>query len=164
MISQIKKQLSEYKIEPITKQNFEQIFKVYDSNQDFFLLTQGKKATIESSIGDIGAIPPSCTLGQKIYLGIWENDEVISILDIIIGYPEETCLWIGLFLVHGSFHSKGIGSKLIQAVFKAAKEAGYTLAQLGVIENNVKGIAFWQRHGFAVTRHSGDIIVMEKKF
>lgn len=162
MLDEIKKQLTEYEIANITNENFGQIFSVYDTNQDFFMLTQGKKATIESSISDIEAIPPNCVIAQKLYIGIWENDKAIGVLDIIQEYPEQTSFWIGLLLINGISHSKGIGSKIVCAILNAAKIAGYKSAQLGVIDTNAKGIAFWQKHGFSTFRNSGNIVVMSK--
>ena len=162
MLDEIKKQLAEYKVIVITEQNFEQVFEVYDTNQDFFLLTQGKEATIESSSNDMMAVPPNCDIQQKVYISIWKDGQAVGVLDLITGYPERTCFWIGLLLVHGSLHGKKIGSRFVDAVLYAAKEAGYESAQLGVIESNVKAIKFWQKHGFDVFRHSGDIVVMKR--
>ena len=163
MLDEIKSQLPDYNIIAITHQNFDRVFEVYNSNQDFYLLTQGKKATIDSSINDIIAIPPNCTIEQKIYLSIWKDDEIIGVLDVIAGYPEPTSFWIGLLLIHGRLHDKKIGSKVASAVLSAAKAAGYTTAQLGVIESNTRGIDFWRKHGFEVSRCSGDIVVMERR-
>ena len=163
MFDEIKKQLSEYEVVPITKQNFNQIFEVYDTNQDFFLLTQGKKATIESSINDIDAMPPKCEKEQKVYLSIWENGKVIGVLDLIEKYPEQTSFWIGLLIIRGNLHGKKIGNRIVNAILAAAKLAGYKSAHLGVIESNVKGIEFWQKFGFNFLRYaSGSIVVMVK--
>ena len=161
MINEIRKQLPGYEITPISRQNFAQAFEVYESNQDFFILTQGKKATIETSINDITAIPPNCDISQKVYVSIWDDSQVIGVLDVITGFPKPNHIWIGLLLIHGKLHGKSIGSEVVSALLKAAKTAGYEDAPLGVIENNKKGIAFWQKHGFKETRTSGNIVVME---
>ena len=163
MLSELKKQLCEYEVRAITMQNFEQVFEVYGTNQDFFLLVRGEKATMENSIYDIDAIPPNCVIEQKIYISIWEDGKVIAVLDLIEGYPEQTSCWIGLLLVHGDSQGKKIGSKIVHAILNAAKASGYQSVQLGVIENNVKGIDFWQKHGFTTFRHSGNIVVMTKR-
>ena len=162
LLNEIKNQLIDYEIITITSQNFEQIFEVYDTNQDFFLLTQGKKATIESSISDIDALPPNCKINQKIYIGISKDGMAVGVLDLIEAYPEQTSFWIGLLLINASLHGKKIGSRLVEAIFAAAKVAGYKFAQLGVVENNIKGINFWQKHGFNILKHSGDIVIMER--
>ena len=162
MLDEIRKQLAEYEVAAITEQNFEQIFEVYNTNQDFFLLTQGKEATIESSHSDMMAVPPHCDIQQKVYIGIWKDGQAVGVLDLITGYPERTCFWIGLLLVHGRLHGKKTGSRFVEAVLDAAWEAGYESAQLGVIESNTKAIKFWRKHGFDVLRHSGNIVVMAR--
>ena len=162
MLDEIKNQLIEYEVVEITNQNFEQVFEVYDTNQDFFMLTQGKKTTIGSSINDINALPPNCGIDQKIYISLWENGGVVGILDLTKEYPEQTSFWIGLLLIHGNLHGKKIASRVVNAVLNAAKVLGYKSAQLGVIENNTKGINFWKKHGFDIFRHSGNIVVMAR--
>jgi len=159
-LNKIKGWLDGYEVMPITKQNFGQAFEVYNTNQDFFILTQNKEATIESSIIDIDAIPPNCTMEQKIYVGIWQGGKITAVLDLIENFPEQGSFWIGLLLVHGSLHGKKIGSNIVNAVLNAAMSAGYKSVQLGVIENNAKGISFWQRHGFEIIRRSGNILIM----
>jgi len=155
-------QLSEYEVIAITRQNFEQVFKVYDANQDFFMLVQGKKATIESSLGDIDAIPPDCGGKQKVYISIWKGGKAIGVLDLIAGYPEQTSFWIGLLLVHGDLHGKGIGSKIVRAVLDAAKISGYHKAKLGVVESNIQGLNFWEKHGFNIMGRNKNIVVMAR--
>ena len=163
MLDAIKKQLSEYEIAVITRENFKQVFEVYDTNQDFFLLTQGREATIDTCVDDIDALPPTCGAHQKIYVSICEQDNIIAVMDLITGYPDETTVWIGLLLVHGDMQCKKIGSRIAEAVIAAAYATGYKLAQLGVIESNTKAITFWQRHGFDAFRQSDNIVVMARR-
>ena len=162
MLNELRNQLTEYEILTITKQSFKQVFEVYENNQEFFLLTQGKKATIESSICDIDALPPNCDIDQKIYISIWEDGRAVGVLDLIMNYPEKSSLWIGLLLISSKLHGRKIGSRLVSAVLSAAKEVGHEFAQLGVIESNIKGINFWQKHRFEASRHNGDIVVMTR--
>jgi len=163
MLDEIKKRLHGYKLEVITKLNFEQVFEVYNSNQKFFQLTDGKDATIESSVNDIDAVPPGFDVKQKVYVGICKDDSTVGVLDLLKGYPTQTCVYIGLLLVHGKFHGNKIGSKIVEAVASASKIAGYKSIQLGVIANNIAGINFWQLHGFEEIRTAQNIIVMERQ-
>jgi GrpB-like predicted nucleotidyltransferase (UPF0157 family) len=82
MIDEIKRQLSEYEIATITRQNFEQAFEVYSTNQDFFISTQGKKATIENSIGDVDDFH-----FHVVYPG--DHDKILF-KDYLISHPEAT--------------------------------------------------------------------------
>ncbi len=162
LIGEIQKQLGGYLLETISKHNFERFFEVYDSNQAYFLLTQGRMATRDNSMGDMDALPPGCDIGQKIYVGIWRKRKPVGVLDLIEGYPAPQCLWLGLLLVHGSLHGTGLGSAAIAAVLAAAAAAGYKTVQLGVAKNNTRALRFWQRHGFGTLRQSGDVVVLEK--
>jgi len=162
MLEELKRQLTEYQISPITHQNFERIFDVYDSNQDFFMLTQGNKVTMENSLSDIDALPPNCEIEQKLYFGIFQNGDAVGICDLILNYPKQTSFWIGLLLVNSKLHGKKIGGKLVNAILDSAKLNGYMSAQLGVIDANIKAIAFWERHGFNIVRQSGNIVVMDR--
>ena len=162
--NELKKQLSEYEIKPITKSNFGKVFyEVYNTNQDYSILTEGKESTIETSIKDIDEVPPGFDIKQKIFVGIWENDKVIGVLDLIKGYPSENCLWIGLLMINGEMHCKKIGSKIVTAIQKASTIVGYTSIQIAVHENNANGMAFWRKHGFEKIRTKGNRIVMERK-
>jgi len=163
MLDEIKDYLPQYEIKQITKHNFKEIFEVYKANQDFFVLTQGKEATIESSIGDIIDIPPNCDISQKVYIALWAGDKAIAVLDLIERFPSEGFIWIGLLLIHSDYHGQKLGSGILEGVFTAAKARGYKAIQLGVIESNIKAISFWERHGFEVLRYSGDIVVVERK-
>jgi len=161
--NELKNNLIDFEILAVTNQNFNQIFEVYETNQDFFMLTNGRKTTIESSINDINALPPNCNIEQKIYVSVWEKDTIVGVLDLIEQYPEKSCFWIGLLLVHGNLHGKKIGSRIVHAIITAAKAAGYKSAQLGVIENNINGINFWYKHGFEIFKQSENTIVMRRQ-
>jgi ribosomal protein S18 acetylase RimI-like enzyme len=162
MLDELKKQLVGYEIATITRQSFGHVFEIYDTNQDFFLLTQGKKATIESSINDIDSIPPNIGIEQKIFVSIWADGKAIGILDLLKDYPEQNYLWIGLLLIHGDMCNKKIGSKIVAAILNASRIEGFKFVQLGVMENNVRGMAFWKKCGFAKVRTKENIIVMER--
>lgn len=69
-------------------------------------MTQGKKATKESSINDIDSMPPNFDATQKTYISMWSEGKVIGFLDLLSGYPKQAHLWIGLLLIHGDLHGK----------------------------------------------------------
>ena len=163
MLDELKNQLTEYEIRTITKLNFAQAFEVYNTNQDFFRLTEGKNATIESSISDIEAVPPNFDIEQKIYVSIWKDSKVLCVLDLLQDYPTQTCVYIGLLMIHGDFHGRKIGSTILTAVLNAARIFGHKSIQLGVIENNTSGISFWLSHGFDKIKTAKNIVVMGKK-
>lgn len=154
MINEIKNILTEYEIKTITKQNYMQIMEVYNTNQEYFLLSGGKTAKPEDCLESIDLVPPDFNRENKIFVGIWINDRIIGVLDLLVGYPLQSCIWIGLLIIHGELHSKHIGGQIVNAILSASKSAGYKSIQLGVIDSNLDGLRFWQRYGFKKIRES----------
>jgi len=127
---------------------------VFESNQDFFLLTEGTPATLQGCQANIDAIPPGFDIHNKLYIGFWINNRCIAVLDILLGYPNPDAIYIGLFLVHSELQGTGLGRKMIEALLTAAKNMKMNSAKLAVIESNAKAITFWKRLGFEDTGKS----------
>jgi len=150
----LKSNLPEYSIIPITKQSCEQVMGVFDSNQNFFLLTEGVPATLSGCQANVNATPPGFDIQSKLYIGFWINNRCIAVLDMLIGYPSPDCIYIGLFLVHGELQGTGLGHKIIDVLITASKDTGFNNAKLAVIENNKKAVTFWEKLGFEKTGKS----------
>ena len=172
MIHTLKNLLMPYEVEAITKENFDEVMDIYESNQAFFILTEEKEIGKEDCMKDVDAIPPDFDISQKIFTSIEANNQKVAVLDMLMGYPAESCLWIGLLLIHEAHKHKGLGRQIISAIEKAAKTEGYESVQLGVIEKNGKALSFWHMLGFEVIREakmekegsaSVKVIVMEKR-
>jgi len=171
MLGEIRKLLSFYEIKEISEQTCEEIMEVYDTNQEFFLLSGGKVATPEDCKRDASATPPDFHRSNKLFLGIWKSGNCVGVMDILVGYPGADCVWIGLLLIHGQLHRNRMGSEFAEAIIKATGNVGCNRVQLGVLENNIKGRAFWTKLGFEKIREANaatennpqrKIIVVEK--
>jgi len=172
MIDEIRRILSEYETNTITKANYDQVMKVYKTNQEYFLLTEGKVADIEDCLATINEVPPSFDPKDKFFVGFWKDGNCVGVLDFLVEYPDQSCIWIGLLLIDGKLHRKQIGSKIVNAVLEASKIKGYASVQLGVVDTNIRGLKFWGKQGFEKTRASRverknkpdwNVIVMEER-
>jgi len=93
---------------------------------------------------------------------------MVAVLDLLLGYPEPSCVWIGLLLVHGALHGIGHGGRIADAVEEAAANAAFEKVQLGVVRENEPGLRFWRKRGFVALRESQTeraqhLIIMEKR-
>ena len=153
--------IGDYETRIITKANCEQVMDVYNSNQDFFVLTEGKSATLSGCIANIDAMPPGFDPQNKHCISFWENDKCIAVLDFLVGYPSPDCLYIGLLLIHGNLHGKGVGKKIIKSILSTAKCHGLKTARVAVNMANTNAATFWGKLGFIKTAESkatvGDI-------
>ena len=149
MLRKLQSVLQNYKLIPITKDNYNDAAIIYATNQDFFLLTEGKKAAATDILESVAAVPNGFDHNSKYCVGIWNNDSIIAILDFLVGYPTRDCIWIGLLLVHGELQGQSVGSDIIKALIKASKSASFKEVRLAVIDENKRGSNFWKKVGFS---------------
>jgi predicted N-acetyltransferase YhbS len=72
--------------------------------------------------------------------------------------PEAANVYIGRLAVHPDEHGRGIGRRLLEASIDWARARGAETMTLGVRVELVENIAFFERHGFAISEehaHAG---------
>lgn len=58
--------------------------------------------TRESILQDMEALPPGRELSDKFYVGFFDGNALIAVLDLIIGYPDKNTDFIGFFMMDAS--------------------------------------------------------------
>ncbi|WP_406375746.1 GNAT family N-acetyltransferase [Streptomyces sp. NBC_00647] len=91
--------------------------------------------------------------------------DLVALLDglpvgIASGVPGEGAENVELISmwVNPTARGKGVGDCLIQAIERWAAERGATTLRLSVMPDNRKATALYERHGFADTGESGDLL------
>ena len=69
--------------------------------------------TKESILNDMAALPPRTPRDRKYYLGYFQGEKLIAVLDLILGYPNAATAFIGLFMMAKSEQGQGAGSRII---------------------------------------------------
>lgn len=154
MITHLKKYLLEYEIKQIKKENSKFLLELYLSNPYYINISQDHIPDLKEMIDSITELPNHKQLKDKNYFYIIKNNEVIAAIDFIHGYPEDKTGYIGLFMVNGNDHKKGIGSKLLKYMELCAVQLGYEYLELGCLKKNEIGLRFWQKHQFHIVRTS----------
>jgi RimJ/RimL family protein N-acetyltransferase len=116
--------------------------------------------TRESIHEDMSALPPDKEYKDKYYVGYFENKTLISVMDLILDYPEKKIAFVGLFMMNSEYQGKGIGSKIIAECCKYLKTLGFEKIRLGVDKGNPQSNAFWKKNGF-ITVSEAEYILME---
>jgi len=148
MLAELRHILSVYEIVPITEDNYNDVLEVYETNQDFFLLTEGKRAELSDILSGITAVPEGFNLSDKHFVGIWRDGSIVAVLDLLVGFPDPNCVLIGLLLVHGGLKGRGIGTEIAKSILRASESICRNEVRLGVIDKNTRGIDFWTKMGF----------------
>ena len=126
----------------------------------------GKQPSRELILLDLHITPPNTSAEAKYYVGFYDGDILVAIMDLIDGYPDSDTAFIGFFMMNRQLQGRRIGSSIIQDLCLYLKETGLKRVLLGIDKENPQSNAFWAKNGFSVIREvaqeEGTILVAEK--
>ena len=105
---------------------------------------------------DMYGLPKGKELKDKYYYGYFDKDKLIAIVDLIDGYPTDTCAYIGLFMLDVNYQRKGLGTTLINELTDYLIQHNFTEIQLGYVKTNPQAAHFWSKLGFVQCREEVD--------
>lgn len=115
--------------------------------------------TRESILDDMKALPPGKSYDDKYYIGFFEKDSLVAIMDLILDYPTKGIAFIGLFMTNIQYQHKGIGSNIISEITMSLKSLGYRKIRLGVDKGNPQSYSFWSKNNFNVVSEDKYILM-----
>ena len=115
---------------------------------------------------DFSALPEGKSLKDKYFLGFWEGDELVAVLDLIHGYPDDRTAFIGFFMMDRKMQGSGIGSGIVEDICSCLGRE-FDFVRLGYVKGNPQAEHFWLKNGFlptGVVKHmeQGEIVVMQR--
>ena len=105
--------------------------------------------TERSIADDMRALPPNKEAFDKYYLGYYDGEKLIAVMDFIMSCPDEKTAFIGFFMTDTSVQNKGVGSGIIRDLCLYLKSCGLTGVRLGWVKGNPQAEHFWHKNGFA---------------
>ena len=160
-----------FAVRPLTADDVDEMLRLFETNPYYFSCEQDHPVTRAETAAVLTDLPPGKTPAEKHDIGFFERERLTALMDYITGYPDSSCLFIGLFMVDGGRKRQGLGRKLITEFLSRAAGQGYSRVRLGCIAENRESFPFWFAMGFrevsrTVTRAEGrrdwNIIVMER--
>lgn len=139
-----------YKVKRITESDIEDVYHLAKNNTRYYEYL-GSEPTMESLTEVITVMPEGVESSDKYFVGFYDGDELIAVMDLITGYHEKTDAFIGWLMVDGTRQGKGIGSSIFADVRAAMKAEGYSYMSLGCIDKNKEARVFWEANGFKET-------------
>ena len=155
----MRRTLMPYEIVVITESNHGDVWDIFNTNQNYFMVAHGKAADKGSVLYALSQVPPNFDVANKYFVGVWHGGKAIAVIDLAVGYPNPDCLWLGLLLVHGDLQGKSIGAKIADGIVKAAQMIGFGNIRLGVAEANIGAIRFWNKMHFVYLHTNSNILV-----
>lgn len=112
--------------------------------------------TEEAVMDDMNALPKGKNKEDKYYVGYYDGNRLIAVMDLIDAYPNESTAFIGFFMTDVSIQHQGIGTKIVQELGQYLKRQGYQQIRLGWVKGNPQSEAFWHKNGFSETGVSNE--------
>lgn len=112
----------------------------------------GRENVVEDIENDLRICPPGKSLEEKYYVGFFDGETLVAVMDFIDGYPDETTAYIGFFMMNQAYQGKGIGTKVVLDLFSYLKEIGFKTVSLGYEKSNPQSSHFWKKNQFHAVR------------
>lgn len=149
-----------FRVRRLTSEDVEQIYALSCGNEIFYQY-HPPFVTRESILEDMEALPPNKGYEDKFYIGFFDGEQLVAVMDLIRDFPEKKIAFIGLFMMDKAYQGKGVGSQIIEECSNFLWKEGCMSIQLGVDKGNPQSFAFWRKNGFVVTEEDA-YIRMEK--
>ncbi|NQJ69152.1 GNAT family N-acetyltransferase [Streptococcus suis] len=138
-----------FQVRKLTETDLEQVLALYQTNPLYFEHFP-PLPSLESLANDLVDCPPGKSLSDKYFLGFWDKNNLVAVLDLIDGYPTEDTAYIGLFMVDANLSGQGLGSR-IMAELLSQLATYFKKVRLGYVESNPQSSYFWSKVGFCPT-------------
>lgn len=123
--------------------------------------------THEGIRDDLVALPDNITSESKYYVGYFENEKLVAVLDLIEGYPDKGKSFIGFFMTDVSTQNEGIGSEIITELLAYLRLSGCQSVQLAWVKGNPQAEHFWLKNGFIALKETSstaaDSVILAEK-
>jgi len=164
----IDKLSTDYQVKKLTPVDANHIMQLVQGNPNFFNYCP-PAPTRHSILEDMKVVPANKSLNDKYYLGYFDGDKLIAILDLITDYPAPKDTWIGFFMVDASVQRQGVGSKILTDLGKYLGESGFERIELAYPKGNQSSEQFLLKNNFQLMNREVPVpgytmVIMEKVF
>ena len=139
-----------YRVRRLTAADVDAIYELSRENPLFYQYCP-PFVTKESILNDMAALPPRMPRDRKYYLGYFQGEKLIAVLDLILGYPNAATAFIGLFMMAKSEQGQGAGSRIITDCAAFLREEHFHSIRLAYAKGNPQSRAFWKKNQFTET-------------
>ena len=134
-MTDVMKLSTRYRVRALDDADADAVLAIYKENELFYRYTSAKP-TKEQVYEDMCALPPGKEPSAKHFVGFYDADGLIAVMDLIDGYPTPETAYIGLFMMRLSMQGKHVGSAIVAEAEKHLKEAGFETVRLGINKGN----------------------------
>lgn len=155
-----------YHLKRIEKEDIPAVLQLCESNPLYYAHMK-MSPTLENLEAVIHELPPNKTIEDKYFVGYYKENELVAILDLILGYPDMSTAFIGWFMMNEKWQGNGIGSSIMKELETEVRHHHFKKIRLGYIKANTQSAAFWKKNGFVPTGNEKTeaqytVVILEK--
>lgn len=154
----ISKLSKRYHVIPITDDKITAVVELCLENPLYYKYCP-PKPSFKTVKEDLMKLPPRKNMEDKFYVGFYDGNTLVAVMDLILGYPNPSTIFIGFFMMKKKFQGKGIGSSIVNDVFEYLS-LEYFYVRLGVVFGNEMSERFWLKNSFLPT----GVVIQEKNY
>ena len=153
----------DYTVHKIREEDVEKVYHLCLGNPLYYEYCP-PMVTLNSVREDLTALPPGKTMDDKYFVGFYEGEELIAVMDLIDGYPTKDIAFIGFFMTDASVQKQGVGSRIMADLLDTLKEVGFQAVRLAWVKGNPQAEHFWKKNGFQMlketTSNAADSVIL----
>lgn len=157
-----------YRVRRLTDENVEAVYTLCSKNSLYYEYCP-PFITRQGILDDMRDLPPGKTIEDKYYVGFYQEEKLIAVMDFIDGFPKKEIAYIGFFVTDTSIQNRGLGTEIIQSLCKHLRDLGYESVRLAWVKANPQSEHFWLKNHFIPIREtksnvSNEVILAERVF
>ncbi|MBD5555005.1 MAG: GNAT family N-acetyltransferase [Roseburia sp.] len=149
----IKELSSKYVVKRLRNSDIQDILNLCCENKLYYEYCP-PMVTEESIKKDMTALPPNTKIDDKFYIGFYKEGNLIAVMDLIDGYPEQKIAYIGFFMTSVTIQKRGIGSEIISELCDYLKQKGFISIRLAWVKGNPQAEHFWLKNMFVILKET----------
>ena len=101
-----------YDIRRLDDSDVDIILSFCQKNTQFYEYCEAEP-TREQVLNDLRVTPPGIGFSDKYYIGFYQKETLVAVMDLIDGYPEPEIAFIGFFMMNKDHQGHGVGTAII---------------------------------------------------
>ena len=138
-----------YAVRRMTEADADALFTFCKAHDAFYRYCNAELSRVRI-LENLRIAPPGIGPKDKYYVGFFQRDALVAVLDLIDGYPRPDVGYIGFFMVNAALEGRGVGTAIIEDVCAYLQSTGKTAVRLAIAEDNPQANHFWRKNGFVV--------------
>ncbi|MGX6428905.1 acetyltransferase [Levilactobacillus yonginensis] len=130
-------------VRPLTHADDDMIYAFQAAHPAYFDHFQDHPVTRQEAIQDVTDIPLNALPEQKAYLGVFQDEQLVILVDLIIDYPLPSLVWLGMWMPAKTLTTTEAAA-YYRSLVAVLHEAGAVQLQLSVFMGDRQMKQFWE--------------------